>query len=162
MGEFASDAEQQVVRDVAAARSTSAGSERAFDTLGVKSFQALTAPMLVDSYALENAVIESGITEEMMKGLDELGVVGLGVLPDGLRKPIGVTAPILGPADWRGITFGTLSRTARPKRSEPSGPRRRRSSDGARGGHRQGRRSRVRVSIWVHQATRAGRISLPT
>ena len=75
---------------------------RVFDTLGVKSFQALTAPMLVDSYALENAVIESGITEEMMEGLDELGVVGLGVLPDGLRKPIGVTGPILGPADWRG------------------------------------------------------------
>ena len=58
--------------------------------------------MLVDSYALENAVIESGITEQMMEGLDELGVDGLGVLADGLRKPIGVDAPILGPADWQG------------------------------------------------------------
>ncbi len=107
--EFASDAEQQVVRDVAAGDADLGWvGTRVFDTLGVESFQALTAPMLIDSYALENAVIESGITEEMMHGLDDLGVVGLGVLADGLRKPIGVTQPIVGPADWRGITFGTL------------------------------------------------------
>ena len=107
--EFASDAEQQVVRDVAAGDADLGWvGTRVFDTVGVESFQALTAPMLIDSYALENAVIESGITEEMMQRLDELGVVGLGVLADGLRRPIGVIAPILGPADWRGITFGTL------------------------------------------------------
>jgi TRAP-type C4-dicarboxylate transport system substrate-binding protein len=62
----------------------------------------------LNSYALENAVIESGITEQMMEGLEEVGVVGLGVLADGLRKPIGVSGPILGPADWHGITFGTV------------------------------------------------------
>jgi TRAP-type C4-dicarboxylate transport system substrate-binding protein len=107
--EFASDAEQQVVRDVASGEADLGWvGTRIFDTLGVKSFQALTAPMLIDSYALQNAVIESGITDEMIQGLDDLGVVGLGVLPDGLRKPIGVTAPILGSADWQGITFGTL------------------------------------------------------
>jgi TRAP-type transport system periplasmic protein len=108
--QFASDAEQQVVHDVAA-REVDLGwvGSRVFDTLRVKSFQALTAPMLIDSYALENAVIQSGVTDDMMEGLDELGVIGLGVLADGLRRPIGVDAPILGPADWRGITFGTLS-----------------------------------------------------
>jgi TRAP-type C4-dicarboxylate transport system substrate-binding protein len=106
---FASNAEQQVVRDVAR-NDVDLGwvGTRVFDTMGVKSFQALTAPMLIDSYALENAVIESGITDEMMEGLDEVEVVGLAVLADGLRNPIGVTAPILGSADWRGITFGTL------------------------------------------------------
>jgi TRAP-type C4-dicarboxylate transport system substrate-binding protein len=106
---FASDAEQQVISEVAA-DDVDLGwvGTRVFDTMGIRSFQALTAPMLVDSYALEHAVIESGITEEMMEGLDELEVVGLGVLADGLRKPIGVSGPILGPADWRGITFGTL------------------------------------------------------
>ena len=107
--EFASDAEQQVVHDVATDEVDLGWvGTRVFDTIGVKNFQALTAPMLVDSYALENAVIESGLTEEMMEGLDDLKVVGLGVLADGLRKPISVTAPILGPAAWRGITFGTL------------------------------------------------------
>ena len=108
-GELASDAEQQVVKDVAAGEIDLGWvGTRVFDTLGVKSFQALTAPMLVDSYALGSAVIESGITEEMIRGLDELGVAGLGVLPDGLRKPVGVAAPIVGPADWEGIAFGTL------------------------------------------------------
>jgi TRAP-type C4-dicarboxylate transport system substrate-binding protein len=107
--QFATDAEQQVVHDVAAGEVDLgwAGS-RVFDTLGIASFQALTAPMLIDSYALENAVIESGVTEDMMEGLDELGVHGLAVLADALRRPIGVDAPILTPADWKGTSFGTL------------------------------------------------------
>lgn len=108
-GEFAPDAEQLVVRSVAAGEIDLGWvGSRVFDTLGVHSFQALTAPMLIDTYGLENAVIESGITEQMMQALDDVGVVGLGVLPDGLRKPIGVASPILTPADWAGTHFGTL------------------------------------------------------
>ena len=92
---------------------------RVFDTLGVKSFQALTAPMLIDSYALENAVIESGVTEEMMDGARRArSASGSRVLADGLRRPIGVKAPILGPADWRGISFGTLKSDG-PGRGDP-------------------------------------------
>ena len=108
-GNSASDAEQQVVRDVSTGEVDLGWvGTRAFDALGVESFQALTAPMLIDSYTLQDAVIESGIAQEMMQRLDELGVVGLGVLPDGLRKPIGVSGPIVGLADWRGIAFATL------------------------------------------------------
>ena len=93
-GDSASGAEQQVVKDVAAGEIDLGWvGTRVFDTLDVKSFQALTAPMLIDSYALESAVIESGITEQMMRGLDGLGVAGLGVLPDGLRRPTGVIGP---------------------------------------------------------------------
>ena len=107
--EFASDAEQQVVNDVAAGEVDLGWvGSRVFDTLGVKSFRALTAPMLIDSYALENAVTESGITDDMMKGLDELEAHGLAVLADALRRPMGVDAPILAPADWKGTSFGTL------------------------------------------------------
>jgi TRAP-type C4-dicarboxylate transport system substrate-binding protein len=107
--DFASDAEQQVVHDVAA-REVDLGwvGSRVFDTLGVESFQALTAPMLIESYALENAVIANGVTDEMMEGLDVLGVAGLAVLADALRRPTSVDAPILGLADWNGIRFGTL------------------------------------------------------
>ncbi len=108
-GGFASDAEQQVVRAVSAGEVDLGWvGTRVFDTLGATSFQALTTPMLIDSYPLQNAVIEAGITEEMMPGLDGLGVAALGVVPDGLRKPIGVDGPILSPADWQGLTFGTL------------------------------------------------------
>ncbi len=101
--------EQQVVRGVAAGGyDLGVVGTRVFDTLGVNSFQALTAPMLIDSYPLERAVIGSGIPAQMMRSLDTLNVTGLGVLADGLRKPIAVRKPLLGPADWRGITFAAF------------------------------------------------------
>jgi TRAP-type transport system periplasmic protein len=107
-GNSAPNAEEQVVRSVSTGEvDLGWAGTRIFDTLGVTSFQALSAPMLVDSYALQAAVIENGITEQMMEELEDLGVVGLSVLADGLRKPIGVSGPILSPADWQGITFGT-------------------------------------------------------
>jgi TRAP-type C4-dicarboxylate transport system substrate-binding protein len=76
--------------------------------MGVPSFQALQAPMLIDSYALEQAVVASDMPGQMLQGLDKVGVRGLGVLPDSLRKPVAVRHPVLGVGDWRGITFGTL------------------------------------------------------
>jgi TRAP-type transport system periplasmic protein len=109
VGENAPDGEQQVVRDVDAGRyDLGVIGTRVFDTLGVNSFQALTAPMLIDSYPLERAVIGSGIPAQMMRSLDTLHVTGLGVLADGLRKPIAARKPLLGPADWRGITFAAF------------------------------------------------------
>ena len=108
-GDFQPDAEQSVVRDVAAGKADLAWvGTRIFDTLGVTDFQALTAPMLIDNYPLQNAVVESAIPAEMLKSLDKLRITGLGVLADGLRKPIAVERPLLGPADWRGITFAAF------------------------------------------------------
>jgi TRAP-type transport system periplasmic protein len=107
-GKFAANAEQQVVRAVAAGEvDLGHAGTRALDTMGVTSFQALQAPMLIDSYALQRAVLEGGLPREMLHGLDRVGVVGLGVLGGGLSKPIAVNKPLLGSADWRGITFGT-------------------------------------------------------
>jgi TRAP-type C4-dicarboxylate transport system substrate-binding protein len=109
-GNYTPGAEQRVVRDLAASKVDLGWvGTRVFDTMGLKSFQALTAPMLIDSYALQQAVIDAGLTSHMMKGLDDLGVAGLAVLADGLRKPIGVTKPILRRGDWPGIAFGTLA-----------------------------------------------------
>ena len=90
-GEYSADAEQQVVRAVAAGKVDLGWSgTRVFDTMGVTSFQALQAPMLIDSYTLQRAVIASDLPGLMMEGLDKVGVEGLGVLADGLRKPIAV------------------------------------------------------------------------
>jgi TRAP-type transport system periplasmic protein len=109
VGDFTPDAERQVVRGVAGgAFDLGFVGTRVFDTLGVRSFQALTAPMLIDSYPLERAVIGSGIPHQMMAGLGRLRVSGLAVLADGLRKPIAVAHPLLGPRDWAGITFATF------------------------------------------------------
>jgi TRAP-type C4-dicarboxylate transport system substrate-binding protein len=107
---YAPDAERQVVRAVASAK-VDLGSvgTRVFDTMGVDSFEALEAPMLIDSYALEAAVIQSDLPTEMLQGLRDLGVDGLAVLGDGLRKPVDSTTPLLAPLDWHGIRFGTLA-----------------------------------------------------
>jgi TRAP-type C4-dicarboxylate transport system substrate-binding protein len=106
VGGFGPDSEQQMVRGVAAGTfDLGFVGTRVFDMLGVTSFQALTAPMLVDSYPLEQAVIQSNIPRRMMAGLHTVHVTGLGVLADGLRKPIAVGKPLLSPKDWAGITF---------------------------------------------------------
>ena len=76
-----------------------------FDTVGVNEFRALTAPMLIDDYPLQQAVLDSDIPAAMLAGLDSIGLDGIAVLGDGLRKPIAVAHPLLGPADYRGITF---------------------------------------------------------
>jgi TRAP-type C4-dicarboxylate transport system substrate-binding protein len=108
-GDFAADAEQQVVRAVSNGDVDLGWSgTRVFDTLGLDSFQALTAPMLIDSYALEQAVIESEIPGEMLETLETLGVSGLALLGGGLRKPIAVEEPLLGPDSWLGLTFAAF------------------------------------------------------
>ena len=79
---------------------------RAFDTLGVTSFQALLAPQLIDSYDLEAKVFEEGIPDEMLKAVDELDLVGIGVLPGPMRKVLGVSQPFVAPADFAGQVVG--------------------------------------------------------
>jgi TRAP-type transport system periplasmic protein len=101
--------EQRVITDVAAGKADLGwAATGVFDTMGVRDFQALTAPMLIDSYAAQTAVLSSDIARRMLSSLDALGVTGLAVIGDGLRKPIAAGHPMLSPSDWRGTTFGTL------------------------------------------------------
>lgn len=103
------NAEQQVVRATAAGTQVALGlvGSRVFDTLGVRSLQALSAPMLIDSYALENAVLLSDLAKRMLASVSQLKVIGLALIGNGLRKPVAVSSPLLGPRDWHGKTFGT-------------------------------------------------------
>ena len=107
--------ESAVINDVGAGKADlgSVGS-RAWDDVGVSSFNALHAPLLVDSYALQGKVLESGIPGEMLEALEPLRLVGLGMLPGPLRKLLGVERPLTQPADFRGERIGfTGSRVAR-------------------------------------------------
>jgi TRAP-type C4-dicarboxylate transport system substrate-binding protein len=107
-GGYGPAAEVQTVRAVASGTFdlASVGS-RVFDSMGVPSFQALSAPMLIDSNPLEEAVLNSGIPDRMLIGLRRLNVTGVGVLGDALRVPIGAHRPLLSPGQWRGVSFGT-------------------------------------------------------
>jgi TRAP-type C4-dicarboxylate transport system substrate-binding protein len=75
---------------------------RAFHDLGVTSFDALSAPLTVDSLALEQRVLRSDLATTMLKGVATLGLHGLGVLPGPMRKPVGLTRKLIAPSDYRG------------------------------------------------------------
>jgi TRAP-type transport system periplasmic protein len=81
---------------------------RVFEGLGVNELAALTAPALLDSYAVQQAVLASDIPQEMLDGLDAVGVEGVAVLPGSLRLPLAVEKPLLVPTDWQGVTFHTV------------------------------------------------------
>jgi TRAP-type C4-dicarboxylate transport system substrate-binding protein len=82
-------------------------SARAFDLAGVDSFQPLVAPFAVDSYALEREVLAGPLAAQMLRGVEKLDLVGIALLPGELRKPLGVSRPLIAAADYRGATIGT-------------------------------------------------------
>jgi TRAP-type C4-dicarboxylate transport system substrate-binding protein len=62
--------ETGVIQDVRAGKAQlGITASRAFDLVGVDSFQALQAPFLIDSYALERKVLDSSIPATMLAGL---------------------------------------------------------------------------------------------
>ena len=81
---------------------------RALSDLGAPSFDALTAPMLVDSYPLQQAIMDSDIPDRLLVSLDDVGVTGLDVAAGPLRRPLGVSGPFLNPGDFAGTTFHTV------------------------------------------------------
>jgi TRAP-type C4-dicarboxylate transport system substrate-binding protein len=75
---------------------------RAWDVLGVTSLQALQAPLLVNSDALLDKVASDPVAGKMLSGLDRVGVVGLVLLPEALRHPVGFAHPLRSLSDFAG------------------------------------------------------------
>ena len=97
-------AEAGLIRDVAAGKADLGwAGTRAFHDVGVRAFDALHAPLLIDSYELEQAVLESPLPQRMLPSLKSLHVAGLGILPGPLRKPLGTKA-FVRPGDFAGQT----------------------------------------------------------
>jgi TRAP-type C4-dicarboxylate transport system substrate-binding protein len=107
-GSYTSGSEARVIRAVASGRFDLGWvGSRVFDTVGDRSFDALSAPMLIDNYQLERAVVAGSIPSHMLSSLKRVGVAGLGLFAAALRYPIAVGRALLAPSDWRGIQFGT-------------------------------------------------------
>jgi TRAP-type C4-dicarboxylate transport system substrate-binding protein len=77
---------------------------RVWNALGVRSFDALIAPLEVDSLALEGEVLGSDLVDDMLVGPQQVGLTGIGILPGPIRRPVGVTWLFLGPQDYQGRT----------------------------------------------------------
>ena len=78
---------------------------RAWDELGVKSFQALQAPFLITSYPLLEKVVTSPLAGEMLAGLRSRQMVGLALVPGLLRHPAGLRRPLMSLSDFAGARF---------------------------------------------------------
>jgi TRAP-type C4-dicarboxylate transport system substrate-binding protein len=79
---------------------------RAFDLVGVRSFQPLLAPFLIDSYDLEQRVLASSLAPRMLAGTKRIGLVGLAILPGPRRRMLGMARPFRAPRDFRGSVVG--------------------------------------------------------
>ena len=102
-GDDAPDTEQRIARMVREGRLDLGWiGARAWDELGVTSFQALQAPFLIDSYALLDRVVMGPLGPKMLAGLRRDDVVGLALVPELLRHPVGLQHPLLSPSDFAG------------------------------------------------------------
>jgi TRAP-type C4-dicarboxylate transport system substrate-binding protein len=79
---------------------------RAWDSVGVRSFDPLIAPFLIDNYDLERLVFERGIPQAMVRGVKGAGVTGVGVLPGPMRTLLGVRHRLARVRDFRGVVIG--------------------------------------------------------
>jgi TRAP-type C4-dicarboxylate transport system substrate-binding protein len=89
------DSETGLVRAVQAGKAQlGITGTQAFDAVA-GSFQALQAPFLIDSYALQRKVLASDLSQKMLAALKPTGLVGLGFLPGVLARPFSFSRPFL-------------------------------------------------------------------
>ena len=84
---------------------------RAWHEAGVTGFDALVAPMAVDSLALQQKILAGTMPRRMLDSVSSLGLQGIGILPGPMRKPAGITRPLMAPTDLRGATIA-INRSA--------------------------------------------------
>lgn len=107
-GHDGADYEAATIRDVQEGRADLAfAASRAWDEFGAPSLRALGAPFLVDSYPLQERVLASGLVQTMLQELQPSGLVGIGILPGPIRRPLGVADTLAAPGDFQGMAIGT-------------------------------------------------------
>ena len=114
-GEAIVDYERRLVARVRAGDADMASvGARAWDRMGVTSFQGLVAPVAIDTLGLQRRVLASPTATRSLEAVQSLGLVGLALLPGTLRRPFGLARRLGGPEDYAGATIGTrLGRVAK-------------------------------------------------
>ena len=120
------DTESAIIDDVVAGRYDMAWvAQRPWPERGIHAFDALVAPLLIDTYALEGAVLADPIVDEMLSALDGSGVVGLGIVPGPIRYAATREEPLLDLESFMARPSRSTTRRSRWTLSMLSGRRRR-------------------------------------
>ncbi|MEU0095555.1 hypothetical protein [Kribbella sp. NPDC006257] len=100
--------EQTLLTEIRAGRyDLGSVSARVFDQVGYRGFEALSAPLLVDSYELQTAVFKRGIPRDMLSGVSSIGLAGAAVLPGVLHRVAGSDFAPTSPRLLAGKVVGT-------------------------------------------------------
>ncbi|MGB4779978.1 hypothetical protein [Microbacterium sp.] len=78
---------------------------------GASSLAPLQAPLVVKGPEHATAIAADPVSEDLMSGLDEIGLVGVALVPGGTRRIFGYRDPVLGPEDYAGAVFNTRTGT---------------------------------------------------
>ena len=76
---------------------------RAWSAEDAPALRSLQTPFLIDGYPLLGQVLSGAVSDELVASFDDSGYVGLALLADQLRHPLGFQAPITTLADFDGL-----------------------------------------------------------
>ena len=85
---------------------------RAFQAEGVASFHALQTPFLITTDGQMARATTGSIAATLQSGLPDIGLRGLGLVPEGLRRPFGFEKALTTPADFKGVKIRAISSKA--------------------------------------------------
>jgi TRAP-type C4-dicarboxylate transport system substrate-binding protein len=103
------DEERTVLRDLAAGIVDLGwvGSRAVGATFGLQALDVFQAPLLFERLQDVVAVVSGELASEMLEPLEAAGLTGLAVVAGELRRPFGLTRPLVASSDWRGLVIRT-------------------------------------------------------
>jgi C4-dicarboxylate-binding protein DctP len=75
---------------------------------GATSLGLLQTPFLVTSNEQADAIAADPVADDLMAGLDDIGLTGIALVPGGLRHPFGYSRALYGPDDYIGAAINTV------------------------------------------------------
>lgn len=76
-------------------------------TAGAASLGVLQTPFLVTTDAQAAKIAADPVADDLMADLDDIGLIGIALVPGGLRHPFGYNKALYGPNDYEGETINT-------------------------------------------------------
>jgi TRAP-type C4-dicarboxylate transport system substrate-binding protein len=103
------DSERTVLEDVARGIADLgwAGARSVGAAFGIRSLDPLHAPLLFPNEEAVHRYLAVAELDPLLAPLRRVGIVGLTLLPGGMRLPFGITTPLVRPEDWIGKIIRT-------------------------------------------------------